>query len=139
MLAIGADAPQFNYLTQNSNSPVLIHFFPKAGTSTCNMELSKINDLTKMFPNSDMKVVAVSCDTQLDLDALKSSQEFQFDFVSDEDRSISRAYEALNQSFDVSDRTSYLVVNNKITWVTNNQNGRAIMPEYGRLFKGYRP
>lgn len=139
MLAIGADAPQFNYLTQNSNNPVLIHFFPKAGTSTCNMELSKINDLTKMFPNSDMKVVAISCDTQSSLDALKSSQEFQFDFVSDEDRSISTAYESLNQAFDVSDRTSYLVINNKITWSVNNQNGRSIMPEYGRLFKGYRP
>lgn len=139
MLAIGSDAPQFNYLTQNSNNPVLIHFFPKAGTSTCEMELNKANDLMKMFPNSNIKIVAISCDTQADLDSYKSSQEFLFDFVSDEDRSISRAYEALNLAYEVSSRTSYFIENGKIKWSINNDNGRAIMPEYGRLFRGVRP
>ncbi|MGP8077259.1 MAG: peroxiredoxin [Thermoplasmata archaeon] len=104
MRAVGESAPDFSAPTTQGRPlrfgslrgrPVVLYFYPRAGTTGCTMEA---NEFARHYPEFERAGVAV---VGVSVDALESQQSFSdechlpFPLVADPDRSIARSYGVL--------------------------------------------
>jgi peroxiredoxin len=121
ILTKGSTAPDFDVVnadghaapisaTKNAKN-LLIHFFPKAKTSGCEQELCSIRDNIKDLSDSNVSVIAISCDSMEDLRAWQEEQNLKFAFVSDASPrgEISKKYGAYNEELNIANRASFLI------------------------------
>ena len=106
MLDIGAPAPEFELPNQYGESVALtdfqgqrlvLYFYPRANTSGCTTEATGLRDAMTTFRDREVAVVGVSDDPVPDLEPFAESYDLPFDLLSDEDGTVSRAYDSYGE------------------------------------------
>lgn len=122
-LQVGQTAPDFTLYNQNKEEvklsdlrgqTVVLLFFPLAFTSTCTAELCSMRDDLHNYTNVNAKVFGISVDTVFSLAKFKEEQNFNFDLLSDFNKTVSADYNTLYDSFvlgmqGVSKRSAFVV------------------------------
>ena len=102
-LAEGARAPDFNLprdggkalsLADFAGAKLVIYFYPRADTPGCTRESMDFSRLAKDFAAAGTKVIGVSADPVKAQDAFRDKYKLDVPLVSDEARSMIRAYGA---------------------------------------------
>ncbi len=104
----GMDAPPFRLEDQNGKmhslaeykgkSPVVIYFYPKAGTSGCTKQACGIRDSYKEFEKLSVPVFGISTDPLKDIRKFVEDYELNFPLLSDSSKEVSKAYGVLKPS-----------------------------------------
>lgn len=78
-------------------SPVIIYFYPKAGTSGCTKQACAIRDDWTKFEENNIQVFGISTDSKEEIKTFIDEYNINFPLLSDEDRSVSEKYGVLNE------------------------------------------
>ena len=116
---VGTPAPDFT-LTSDQRKPVtlssfrgqknvVLAFFPWAFTSTCTAELCDFGTDYAQFASADTVVLGISCDSFHALREFKAKERMTVDLLSDDRRTVSRAYGVLIEELFVSGRAYVLI------------------------------
>lgn len=137
-LPIGTHAPGFSLRNQHrqvvslddlKGAKSMIVFIPFAFTSTCQGELCEIQDNLHRFDESDVRVVAITCNTHHSNRVWVEQHGFTFDILSDfwPHGETARAYDSFNETFGYAERTTYFLDNNGVVTgvVASDQLGEA--------------
>ncbi len=126
-LIIGQEAPAFTLYDTDKNKVsledykgknVLLLFFPLAFTSVCTAELCSIRDNIAFYNGTDAVVFGISVDSLFTLKKFKDEQGLNFALLSDFNRTVTKAYDALYEIFPafemegVGKRAAYVVDKN---------------------------
>jgi peroxiredoxin Q/BCP len=76
-------------------SPVVVYFYPKAGTPGCTKQACGIRDDWSKFKNRNIKVVGISTDSKADLKKFARKYNLYFPLLSDEGKLVSKKYGVL--------------------------------------------
>ncbi len=123
ILKPGFKAPEFSlYSTEKKEvslsdyrgKNVLILFFPLAFTSVCTEELCSVRDQISKYNDLHTDILAISVDSIFCLAKFKEAQGLNFTLLSDFNKEVSRAYDALYETFvfemkEVSKRAAFVV------------------------------
>ena len=93
---------------------VVLLFFPQSFTSVCTKELCQTRDDIAFYQNLDCEVLGISVDSVFTLGRFKEDQKLNFPLLSDFNKEVSRAYDALAEDFafgmkGVSKRAAFLI------------------------------
>jgi peroxiredoxin len=123
MISVGQPAPAFT-LYDSAKTPISLHdftgkkvvllFYPLAFTSVCTKELCYVRDNMSLFNNIDAQVLGISVDSLYTLAKFKEEQGYNFPLLSDFNKEVSKAYNALYDEFSynmkgVSKRASFVI------------------------------
>jgi glutaredoxin-dependent peroxiredoxin len=122
-LQIGQQAPDFSLFNTEKNKVglsdykgknLLILFFPQSFTGVCTKELCAIRDDIGRYSSANAEVVGISVDSVFTLGKFKEEQLFPFPLLSDFNKEVSTAYDAVYTDwiFDmkgVSKRSAFIV------------------------------
>lgn len=101
MPKVGAMAPVFNLLNQNSDEinikslrgkNVVLYFYPKAMTPGCTVQACGIRDTKKAFLKANTIVLGISPDEPKKLLKFIEKEDLNFDLLSDPDHIIAEKY-----------------------------------------------
>lgn len=115
---IGADAPEFSAkATGNKNIKladlkgawIVLYFYPKADTPGCTKESCALRDGYEAIKAAGAIILGVSLDSVESQEKFKTKYNFQFDLLSDSDKKISKAYDALAVGGLVSQRKTFII------------------------------
>ena len=124
MLDVGEDAPEFELSDQNDDPVtlaefegrrVVLYFYPRADTEGCTKEACSFRDEWDRFEGRDVVVLGVSDDPVDDLDDFAEKYDLPFHLLSDEDGSVSSAYDSYGEkqmfgnTFDGVFRNTYVL------------------------------
>ena len=76
---------------------VVLLFFPQAFTRVCTAELCSTRDDIAFYQGADAEVLALSVDSVYTLAKFKEDQKLNFSLLSDFNKEVSRAYDALHE------------------------------------------
>jgi glutaredoxin-dependent peroxiredoxin len=101
-------------LSNQKGSKVLLLFFPAAFTSVCTAELCNVRDNLKMYEGLNAKVYGISVDSVYSLAKYKEEQNLNFPLLSDFNKTASKAYNCLYDTFafgmqGVSKRAAFVI------------------------------
>ena len=93
---------------------VVLLFFPLAFTGVCTTELCSMRDDIGTYEKLDAEILAVSVDSLFTLEQFKNANNFNFQLLSDFNKSVSRAYGSLYEDFvldmkGVSKRSAFVI------------------------------
>ena len=92
---------------------VVILFFPLAFTGVCTKELCATRDDIGSYNNLEAEVLAISVDSFFSLKQFKERDGYNFELLSDFNKDVSAAYDALYEDFlgykGVSKRSAFVV------------------------------
>lgn len=122
-IQIGQAAPEFKLfntekkeisLSDFKGKNLVILFFPLAFTGVCTAELCSIRDNYNIYTSLNAEVVGISVDSLFSLDKFKKEQNYNFDLLSDFNKTTSTAYGSLYDSFvfgmlGVSKRSAFVI------------------------------
>lgn len=152
--AIGHAAPDFTLfsdekkevkLSDFKGKNVLLLFFPQAFTGVCTAELCEMRDNMKKYEHLNAQVLAISVDSVFTLEKFKALERYNFPLLSDFNKSVSEAYDALYPDFafgmkGVSKRAAFLIDKNGVVEYAevlenarNLPNFAAIQEKLGRM------
>ena len=120
---IGEKAPDFSLydsnrmkvtLSEQQGSNILLLFFPAAFTSVCTAELCATRDNITAYNNANARVFGISVDSLFTLAKFKEDQRLNFPLLSDFNKTASKAYGALYETFGfdmqgVSKRAAFVI------------------------------
>ncbi|WP_254863178.1 thioredoxin-dependent thiol peroxidase [Halovivax gelatinilyticus] len=124
MLEPGDDAPAFELSNQHgetvslsefSGQPVVVYFYPRANTEGCTVQACEFRDASSDLDRLDAEVVGISDDPVEDLASFAEDYDLEFHLLSDEDGSVSAAYDSYGEkqmfgnTFDGVFRNTYVV------------------------------
>ncbi|XWN38329.1 MAG: redoxin domain-containing protein [Balneola sp.] len=116
---------------------VVLLFFPLAFTSTCTKELCHTRDNLKMYNSLDAEVLGISIDTFFTLKEFKSSQNINFQLLSDFNKEASNAYDVLYEDFygmkGVSKRSVFVINKDGVVVYTEILDNADELPNFKRL------
>lgn len=92
-------------------SPVVLYFYPKAGTTGCTKEACGIRDDMSKFKKSNITVLGVSVDPKEDIKKFIDDYHLNFPLLSDKDKNVSKDYGVLNK----------LGMDNRITFIIDKK------------------
>ena len=107
-IQVGDKAPSFTLFSSEKKEVslddfkgknVVLLFFPQAFTGVCTTELCSMRDNITEYENLDAQVIAVSVDSLFTLDKYKADQKLNFPLLSDFNKTVARAYDALYEDF----------------------------------------
>lgn len=114
----GEIAPDFTLEDENSvsytlsefrsKSPVVIFFYPKAGTPGCTKQACGIRDNISKFEESEIAIFGISVDSKESQKKFKEENNLNFPLLSDADKNVSRVYDVLN-NFGVASRVTFVI------------------------------
>ncbi len=78
---------------------VVLLFFPFAFSSVCTAELCSIRDNISIYNEANAQVLGISVDSPYVLKKYKEEQHLNFPLLSDFNKSISRSYDVLYETF----------------------------------------
>lgn len=127
-LTIGQSAPNFTLfntekkeisLTDYKGKNVVLLFFPLAFTGVCTAELCNIRDNYNVYTSLNAEVIGISVDSLFVLEKFKASENYNFDLLSDFNKTASKDYDTLYETFafgmqGVSKRSAFVVDKNGI-------------------------
>jgi len=104
----GMEAPDFSLEDPNGirysledyrgKSPVVIYFYPKAGTLGCTKQACGIRDSYKQFEDISVPVFGISTDSKEDIHKFVKQHQLNFPLLSDSTKEVSRAYGVLKSN-----------------------------------------
>ncbi|MBC7413020.1 MAG: redoxin domain-containing protein [Bacteroidia bacterium] len=123
MLKQGDKAPNFTLvntdkqevtLTQYEGKNVVLLFFPMAFTGVCTAELCTVRDNITNYNQMNAEVLAISVDSPFALGAFKDKEHYNFQLLSDFNKTVSTAYSSLYETFafgmaGVSKRSAFVI------------------------------
>ncbi len=105
-LNVGSPAPDFTLQDVDGNNyslssyqdknPVVIYFYPKAGTPGCTKQACGIRDSFSKFKENDIVVLGISVDSKESIRDFINDQNLNFPLLSDENKEVSKSYGVLN-------------------------------------------
>ena len=107
-LTIGQAAPAFKLfnsekeevaLTDFLGKKVIIHFFPQAFTGVCTTQLCTMRDNLNYYTDLNAVVLGISVDSVFTLEKFKAEQNYNFSLLSDFNKEVSKAYDAIYDSW----------------------------------------
>lgn len=127
-IQIGQAAPNFTLfntekkeisLSDFKDKNVVILFFPLAFTGVCTAELCNIRDNYNVYTSLNTEVLGISVDSLFTLEQFKIQQNYNFDLLSDFNKTASKDYNTLYDSFafgmqGVSKRSAFVIDKNGI-------------------------
>jgi alkyl hydroperoxide reductase subunit AhpC len=122
-IQIGSIAPDFTLfnsekqevtLSQYLGKSVVLLFYPQAFTGVCTTELCDIRDNLNVYSTLNAEILAISVDSVFTLENWKQQQSFNFQMLSDFNKTVSIAYETIYETFafgmkGVSKRSAFVV------------------------------
>ena len=122
-IQIGSIAPDFTLfnsekqevtLSQYLGKSVVLLFYPQAFTGVCTTELCDIRDNLNVYSKLNAEILAISVDSVFTLENWKQQQGFNFQMLSDFNKTVSIAYETIYETFafgmkGVSKRSAFVV------------------------------
>ena len=122
-IQIGSIAPDFTLfnsekqevtLSQYLGKSVVLLFYPQAFTGVCTTELCDIRDNLIVYSTLNAEILAISVDSVFTLENWKQQQGFNFQMLSDFNKTVSTAYETIYETFafgmkGVSKRSAFVV------------------------------
>ncbi len=120
---VGEKAPNFKLratdksevsLEDYRGKNVVLLFFPLAFTGVCTTELCTMRDDIGTYEGLDAQILAVSVDSLFTLEQFKNQQNYNFPLLSDFNKTVSRAYSTLYETFvldmkGVSKRSAFVI------------------------------
>lgn len=93
---------------------VILLFFPQSFTSVCTAELCSTRDDIAFYEQLDAQVLGISVDSVFTLAKFKEDQQLNFPLLSDFNKEVSRAYDALYEDWilnmkGVSKRSAFVI------------------------------
>src|ERR1700743_3070769 len=107
-ITIGQPAPQLTLpsterkmisLSDFKGRKVVLHFFPFAFTGTCTTQLCTMRDSFGYYDGLNATIFGISVDSPFTLAKFKEENNYQFDLLSDFNKTVSKAYSALYEHF----------------------------------------
>jgi peroxiredoxin Q/BCP len=105
-LSIGNPAPDFilqdvygnNFSLSHfkDKNPVVIYFYPKAGTPGCTKQACGIRDSFSKFKENEIVVLGISVDSKESIRDFINDHNLNFPLLSDEKKEVSKSYGVLN-------------------------------------------
>lgn len=101
MPAEGEEAPDFTLPDQNGDEltlsdlrgqPVVVYFYPKAGTSGCTTQACGIRDRGDEYSTTGARVLGLSPDPVKDIKKFADKESLDFTLLADEDHSVAERY-----------------------------------------------
>lgn len=125
-LTIGQAAPAFNLFNSEKEEvslssflgkKVIIHFFPQAFTGVCTTQLCTMRDNLNYYTDLNAVVLGISVDSVFTLEKFKAEQNYNFSLLSDFNKEVSKAYDAIYDSWilnmnGVSKRAAFVIDSN---------------------------
>jgi len=122
-IQVGQAAPDFKLfntekkeisLSDFKGKNLVILFFPLAFTGVCTAELCSIRDNYNIYTSLNAEVVGISVDSLFSLDKFKKEQNYNFDLLSDFNKTTAATYGSLYDSFafgmlGVSKRSAFVI------------------------------
>jgi peroxiredoxin len=119
----GQPAPQFKLvssalkevsLSDFKGRKVILHFFPMAFTGVCTTQLCTMRDNFGYYNGLNAVILGISVDSPFTLAKFKEENGYQFELLSDFNKEVSAAYDALYAEFffglkGVSKRAAFVV------------------------------
>jgi peroxiredoxin len=118
----GSPAPQFTLkssgltdisLADYKGKKVILHFFPLAFTGVCTAQLCTMRDNFGYYEGLDAVILGISVDSPFSLAKFKEENGYQFELLSDFNKEVSAAYNALYDSLygmnGVSKRAAFVI------------------------------
>lgn len=126
-IQIGQPAPPFTLISSDlkevslanfTGKKVIIHFFPMAFTGTCTKQLCTMRDNFSYYEDLNAAVLGISVDSPFTLAKFKEEQSYQFPLLSDFNKEVSKAYDAIYDEFvfglkGVSKRAAFVIDENQ--------------------------
>ncbi len=107
-LKVGMKAPDFTLPDAQGNeytlssyinkSPVVLYFYPAAGTSGCTKEACGIRDDWSKFKKDNIQVIGVSVDNKKAIEKFINDYHLNFPLLSDSGKKVSKEYGVLNKN-----------------------------------------
>lgn len=120
-LSVGNPAPDFTLQDSDGNSyslysykeknPVIIYFYPKAGTPGCTKQACGIRDSFSKFEENEIVVIGISVDSKESIKEFINDNNLNFPLLSDDNKEVSKAYGVLNN----------IGLDSRITFIVNKQ------------------
>ena len=122
-IEIGQKAPEFTLYDSEKNKVsladykgknVLLVFFPQSFTRVCTAELCSLRDNIATYNNANAQVFGISVDSVFTLAKFKESQQLNFPLLSDFNKEVSTAYDAIYADWildmkGVSKRSAFII------------------------------
>ena len=122
-IEIGQPAPQFTLVSSElkevslsdfKGKKVVLHFFPMAFTGTCTTQLCINRDDFSYYDGLNAVILGISVDSPFTLAKFKESLTLQYSLLSDFNKEVSTAYDAIYDEFyfglkGVSKRAAFVI------------------------------
>src|SRR5690606_7841239 len=89
---------EFTLSSYMGKTPVVIYFYPKAGTSGCTKQACDIRDDWDKFEDNNITVLGISTDSKDDIKKFIDDYNLNFPLLSDNDKNVSRDYGVLKEN-----------------------------------------
>ncbi len=89
---------KYNLESLEKKSPIVIYFYPKAGTPGCTTEACGIRDDWSKFKSNKILVLGISVDGTKAIKEFIDNNHINFPLLSDENKKVSKEYGVLNDS-----------------------------------------
>lgn len=106
-----SDGKSYSLSSYKENNPVIIYFYPKAGTPGCTKQACGIRDSFSKFKENEIVVLGVSVDSKESIKEFINDNRLNFPLLSDENKEVSKAYGVLNN----------IGLDSRITFIVNKQ------------------
>jgi len=117
-MTVGIDAPNFTLQDSDNNSftlsenegksPVILYFYPKAGTSGCTTQACGIRDQYQVFKEFGIQIWGISVDSKEDIKDFVRSGNLNFPLLSDESKEVAEKYGVLN-NIGIASRVTFII------------------------------
>jgi peroxiredoxin (alkyl hydroperoxide reductase subunit C) len=137
-IEVGTTAPDFVLKDQNNQEVrladfrgeknVLLVFYPRAFTGTCQGELCQVRDNLNDFVNDDVQVLTVSVDSVYSHKVWADREGYQFPLLSDfwPHGAVAQAYQVFNDVAGIANRGTFLIDREGVVrFAEMNQPGQA--------------
>jgi peroxiredoxin len=107
-ITVGQAAPKFKLfntekkeisLDDFKGKNLVVLFFPLAFTGVCTAELCSVRDNYNVYTSLNAEVVGISIDSLFSLGAFKKEQNYNFNLLSDFNKTASKDYDSLYETF----------------------------------------
>lgn len=106
-------------LYKNLDIKILLVFYPEDNTPVCSAQLTEYNNHQDDFINSGIKVIGISTNSIKSHSNFCNKLKLNFPLLSDENKNVSKQYNALN-IFGINKRLLVLIGNDgKIKWMNS--------------------
>lgn len=116
--AADQDGHPFRFADAYARGPVLVFFYPKAGTPGCTAQACSLRDAFETLQSESLQVIGVSRDTPESQKKFQADQKLPFPLVADKDGKVAEAFgvPAMMGVLPVSKRQSFLIKDGRIVW-----------------------